>query len=275
MAQAARILNTTVHRIRRTLLIAKQQGPEALKATKWGYGVGACREEFTQEQKDWATSPRTLREQVGLSLMARKNIFNQEFGLQVSVPRFRRLYREAGVTLQKMGSRLGPRKLPSYAKQGEAIEALQHRLQSLLADGYELLTCDEALFSVDAYVQRHWTKKGDPIAKASRWSIHKPVVVFAVISASRGIVHYHFGVHSFNALDICTALQEVRAKVGNGVKIALGADNARIHRAIVVAELMSSQEVDIQPIWNVAARPDGLTVGVEQLWSQAKFLYRQ
>ena len=81
------------------MLIAKQQGPEALKATKWGYGVGSCREEFTQEQKDWATAPKTLREQVGLSLMARKSIFNQEFGLQVSIPRFRRLYREAGVTL--------------------------------------------------------------------------------------------------------------------------------------------------------------------------------
>ena len=156
----------------------------------------------------------------------------------------------------------------------EAIQALQTRLQTLLADDFELMTCDEALFSVDAYVQRHWTKKNEPLAKASRWSSHKPVVVFAVISASRGIVHYHFGVHSFNALDICTALQEVREKVGDGVKIALGADNARIHRANVTTQLMRSPEVDIEPIWNVAARPDGLTVGVEQLWSQAKHHYR-
>jgi hypothetical protein len=33
-----------------------------------------------------------LREQVGLSIKARKDAFNLEFGLKLSIPRFRRLY---------------------------------------------------------------------------------------------------------------------------------------------------------------------------------------
>ena len=30
----------------------------------------------------------------------------------------------------------------------------------------------------------------------------------------------------------------------------------------------------MQAIWNVASRPDLLTVGIEQVWSKAKHLYR-
>jgi len=62
-----------------------------------------------------------LRDQMGLSLYARKEVFKEEFGLNVSIPRFRRLYQDAGITLQKMTSRLGQRKLPSQAKQQEVI----------------------------------------------------------------------------------------------------------------------------------------------------------
>jgi len=60
------------------------------------------------------------------------------------------------------------------------------------------------------------------------------VVVFGVISATRGVVHWHFGEFSFKAPDICEALQEVRAKIGDGVKLAMGFDNASIHRAHIV-----------------------------------------
>ena len=54
----------------------------------------------------------------------------------------------------------------------------------------------------------------------------------------------------------------------------MGFDNARIHRSNKVKELISSSEVDIEACWNVAARPDLLTVGIEQVWSKAKHLYR-
>ena len=40
-------------------------------------------------------------------------------------------------------------------------------------------------------------------------------------------------------------------------------DNARIHRAKLIKELMATPEVDIEPIWNVAGRPDLATLGIE------------
>ena len=55
----------------------------------------------------------------------------------------------------------------------------------------------------------------------------------------------------------------MRASIGDGVKLALMLDNARIHRARIVQELMASPEVDIEPVWNVTARPDLATVGIE------------
>ena len=64
-------------------------------------------EEATDEQKAWVTAPQRLREQVGLSLKARKEAFNAEFGLGISIPKFRWLYRQEGITQQKMTSRLG------------------------------------------------------------------------------------------------------------------------------------------------------------------------
>lgn len=148
------------------------------------------------------------------------------------------------------------------------------RVQTLLDNGYELLQSDEALFSPDAYVQRHWAPVGQPIRKDSRWNNAKPVVVYAVISPTRGIVHLHFGISSFSATDIGDALKEVRAKIGDGVKLAMMWDNAMIHRAKENKKLMASPEVDIEAVWNVSARPELATIGVEQYWSSAKSIYR-
>ena len=112
----------------------------------------------------------------------------------------------------------------------EAIVELQTRIQTLVAGGYELLQSDESLFSVDGYNhQAHWAPVGQPIIKGSRWGSAKPVVVFGVISSLRGVVHWHFGRSSFHSEDICEALLEVRAKIGDGVKLAMMWDNATIH----------------------------------------------
>ena len=100
------------------------------------------------------------------------------------------------------------------------------------------------------------------------------MVVFGVISAERGVIHWRVGEHSFKAEDICEALQEVRTKLGDEAKLAMMWDNARIHRANIVKALIQTPEVKIEPIWNVTARPDLATVGIEQTWARAKFLYR-
>ena len=66
----------------------------------------------------------------------------------------------------------------------------------------------------------------------------------------------------------------MRAKIGDGVKLAMMWDNARIHRARIVQQLIATPEVAIEPIWNVTARPDLATVGIEQAWARAKYIYR-
>ena len=37
---------------------------------------------------------------------------------------------------------------------------------------------------------------------------------------------------------------------------------------------MATEDVNMEAIWNVAARPDLLTIGIEQVWAKAKYLYR-
>jgi hypothetical protein len=59
--------------------------------------------------------------------------------MSISIRRFRKLYKEGRVTKQKMSSRLGGKKLPSYKIQMEKITELQNRVQSLQAAGYEVL----------------------------------------------------------------------------------------------------------------------------------------
>ena len=51
---------------------------------------------------------------------------------------FRRIYRAAGISLQKMRARLGPLKLPSYEKQLEDIQKLQREIQTAKDEGMEL-----------------------------------------------------------------------------------------------------------------------------------------
>ena len=134
-----------------------------------------------------------------------------------------------------MGSRLGGLKLASQQVQLEKIAELQQRVHSLQTAGFELLQSDECLFSVDGFNKaKHWAPMKQPITKVTRWRSEKPVVVFGVISPTRGVVHWHFGEHSFNAQDICQALEEVRAKLGDDAKLAMAWDNARIHRAKIV-----------------------------------------
>ena len=62
-------------RMKRILKIAKT-APGDIERIKWGHGCWSVPKELTVEQKDWAMDPQRLREQVGLSLRARKAAFN-------------------------------------------------------------------------------------------------------------------------------------------------------------------------------------------------------
>ena len=107
-----------------------QSSPESIPEVQFRKGRPRPKE-LTQEQRDWAGDPARLREQVGLSLKARREAFNLEFGTKISHPQFRQLYREVGITKQKMTSRLGGKKLASQQKQAQDILELQKRVQAL------------------------------------------------------------------------------------------------------------------------------------------------
>ena len=64
---------------------------------------------------------------------------------------YRRFYRQAKVTRQKMCFRLGAQRLPHPTVQQAAIQRLQQEIAELKAQGYELLICDETLFSADSF----------------------------------------------------------------------------------------------------------------------------
>ncbi len=82
--------------------------------------------------------------------------FQEYWGITISAADFRRIYRAAQITKQRLGSRLGGRRLPSWQVQEERIHALRQRLNALDAAGYEILHADESLFNVDHYVGSYW-----------------------------------------------------------------------------------------------------------------------
>ena len=51
---------------------------------------------------------------------------------------FRRIYKDSGITLQKMSSRLGGKFLPSFETQTAKIHKMKVRMQELLSKGFEL-----------------------------------------------------------------------------------------------------------------------------------------
>ena len=130
--------------------------------------------------------------------------------------------------------------------------------------------------------------------KASRFQSTKPTVVCSVICEEIGFVYTHYGISSFTHEDVMLVLKEIRANIfqalGPRKQIVLLADNARTHRAEDVQKLAASPEVNIKFIWNLVARPDIGTLGIERsryqsslildlfiliVWAHAKDLYRK
>jgi len=99
-------------------------------------------------------------------------------------------------------------------------------------------------------------------------------MVCGVIGPTMGNLYYHVDTRSFTALDMQEVLKEVRQRTGPERKLALVWDNAAYHRARSVKEMAASPEIDIRLIFNVTARPDLATVGIERAWAFFKQLYR-
>jgi len=59
-------------------------------------------------------------------------------------------------------------------------------------------------------------------------------------------------------------------KSPDGAKLSMLWDNAKIHRAKIVTDLITTPEVAIEPVWNLTARPDLATRGIEETWARVK-----
>ena len=103
------------------------------------------------------TSPRTLIEQMGLSLNVRRLQFIARFDTTISLKAFRRLYREHGISKKLVRPRLGPKRLPGLAIQRSQQEQLLRQLREAEAEGRERLVADECSFSPNSYTRsKHW-----------------------------------------------------------------------------------------------------------------------
>ena len=65
-------------------------------------------------------------------------------------------------------------------------------------------------------------------------------------------------------------LGKIREQVGHDQKLALVLDNATFHKTKKVLEFASRKDIDIKLIFNVVARPDLATIGIENVWAACK-----
>ena len=94
-----------------------------------------------------------------------------------------------------------------------------------------------------------------------------------MISSKHGLVHNHYGGFSFDAEDMITVLQGVRAAAGSEERICLIWDNARMHKATSVLEAAKRADVNIQLRFNLPYRPD--LNPCELVFRRVKNLYRR
>ena len=93
VAEAAMALSTTPAKLRRLQKLAKEEGLTGLSKARWGRGKKCHDTVLTDNELDWLLDQRTLISQVGLSLNARREQFNQHWERQLGAAHFRELYR--------------------------------------------------------------------------------------------------------------------------------------------------------------------------------------
>jgi len=154
-------------------------------------------------------------------------------------------------------------------KLAETMREVQH-----LADqGYEILQTDESTFNANAYIDKAWSHKKNPLQRIRRYVPVRGVAVIGVISPVRGLVHCHYEARSCNADSVMEVLKAVRKVYDKGEKIAIFLDNARIHRAKKVQAFARTPAIDIPLAYNQPYRCD--LVGIEQYWRLVKVQYRR
>ena len=98
--------------------------------------------------------------------------------------------------------------------------------------------------------------------------------VCGIIGPTLGNLYMHIDTRSFNNKDMQKILKEIRKRAGPDMGLAIVLDQASYHRSWEVRELAASPLIDIKLIYNITARPDLGTVGIENVWSVCKSRFR-
>ena len=118
---------------------------------------------FTAEQVAFASSPATLKMQIGMSLAQRCAAFEKKYaGKKMTVYYLRKIYREAGIRRKKIKkTKIVDEQQRARMKQ-QAIEA-HDRVQSLSGLGYRIIYLDEVMVTKSTIPTHEYSPFKQPV----------------------------------------------------------------------------------------------------------------
>jgi transposase len=178
MKEAAERLGTTTHRLKTYLRALLDAPPGTDLSSIQQPALGRPRKQLglNEENINHIISRDTLRLQTGWSLAQRAMHINQRFGSRLNTDDLRKIYKNYGVSKQKLVAQLQPPMYKPAGIQQAELEVVKARYQQAMDDGFEVLQYDQCLFSANRYEQHHWAPVGKPLITKSKW-VSQPVVV--------------------------------------------------------------------------------------------------
>jgi hypothetical protein len=105
----------------------------------WALGRPPRLARVPEPQMTSITARTTLIKQAGLSLAVRCQQTNAKFSTEISVPDFRRIYKSAKITRQKMKKYMGPPKPVAVTLQRQQIRNIQQEIREKTSRGWLLI----------------------------------------------------------------------------------------------------------------------------------------
>ena len=270
VAETARILGCTKHRVDRLAKAYMQGGVEAVGQLRWRAGRPLKYHGYTQEELDVIVSKQGLKTQAGLSMKARAIRVSEEYGKSISAYQLRQIFKGRGVTTQKPQVRPGRPKFMPIHEQAAKIEDCKRRVMYYHSQGYEIITIDECIFSPKQVASATWAPVGDPLLHEMKYYPYPYIAVLGAASDMRGYIHSDYKVGAaFKKPDVFKFCKELHARTGG--KFAIFLDNASIHAYNDDMDWYCKQN-EIGLIFNCAYRPS--FNGIEFIWAWCKREYR-
>ena len=94
--------------------------------------------------------------------------------------------------MQRIATRMGPKKLKTQEEQLEDVTQLRQDMQDHINRGNVMLFIDECCFSPNRYAPYAWAPKKRPHVAQTKWQPQKLICVLGAISPIHGVVHHVF-----------------------------------------------------------------------------------